>query len=116
MPAAREYRALLNALFTRPASIEVLLAMGTPGRFGEVRTRIPGLSSKTLASSLRFLTEQGMVEPEPIPGLRSRSLYRLTEKGAELAAVLRVVTELAGDHRDVAPSVARREVTMEAAK
>ena len=90
--------------------------MGTPGRFSEVKTRIPGLSSKTLAASLRFLTEQGMVEPEPIPGPRQRSLYRLTEKGAELAAVLRVVTDMVGDHRNDAPLVPRREVTMEAAK
>jgi DNA-binding HxlR family transcriptional regulator len=99
-PVAREYRALLDAFFTRPASIEILLHLEPAARFNEIKLRIPGLSSKTLAASLRFLSDQGMVLPEPIPGARPRSLYRLTAKGQELAAILRAVTEVVAGPRE----------------
>jgi DNA-binding HxlR family transcriptional regulator len=58
-------------------------------RFEEFAQRTQ-LSEPVTAARLRELTDAGLLEREPYqePGQRTRRLYRLTEKGADLVPVL----------------------------
>jgi DNA-binding HxlR family transcriptional regulator len=78
-------------------------------RFEEFAERT-GLSEPVTAARLRELTSEGLLEREPYrePGQRTRRLYRLTEKGADLLPVLVALMQW-GD-RWVLPGGARVEI------
>ena len=58
-------------------------------RFEEFVERT-GISEPVVAARLRELTDEGLLEKVPYqePGQRTRSAYRLTEKGSDLLPVL----------------------------
>jgi len=78
-------------------------------RFEEFAERT-GLSEPVTAARLRELTEEGLLAREPYqePGQRTRRLYRLTDKGADLVPVLVALMQW-GD-KWVLPGGARVEI------
>jgi DNA-binding HxlR family transcriptional regulator len=79
----------LEVVSTRSAFLILREAFYGTTRFEEFATRV-GISEPATASRLRELVENGLLEREPYrdPGQRTRQLYRLTSKGAELFPAL----------------------------
>ena len=65
----------------------VALADG-PQRWSELRRRAEGISEKMLAQTLRTLEADGFVNRDAQPVIPPRVDYSLTERGAELVALL----------------------------
>ena len=65
----------------------VALADG-PQRWSELRRRAEGVSEKMLAQTLRTLEADGLVHREAQPVIPPRVDYSLTDRGAELVALL----------------------------
>jgi DNA-binding HxlR family transcriptional regulator len=55
-----------------------------PGRFSDLIDNLPGVSPNMLADRLRFLTEQGVIAVDRVPGDARGKLYRLTPLGTQL--------------------------------
>lgn len=66
-----------------------------PLRFGELKSRIPGISSKVLTERLRMLEGAGLVHRDYTPSIPPAVSYSLTKRGRELKSVLRGLNELA---------------------
>jgi DNA-binding HxlR family transcriptional regulator len=79
----------LDVVRTRSAFLVLREAFYGATRF-EAFTERTGLSEPVTAARLRELTGEGLLEREPYqePGQRTRQLYRLTEKGADLLPAL----------------------------
>lgn len=77
---------LLGAQWT-PHLLWVLSHEG-PTRFGALRRRLEGISSKVLTERLRSLERAGIVYREHVPTIPPRVTYGLTAKGQDLADVL----------------------------
>lgn len=77
---------LLGAQWT-PHLLWVLSREG-PTRFGALRRRLDGISSKVLTERLRSLEAEGIVYREHVATIPPRVTYGLTPKGRELADVL----------------------------
>jgi DNA-binding HxlR family transcriptional regulator len=75
------------------AIIRSMLAGKT--RFSEILATVPGLSDRLLSERLRQLEDEGIVSRAVIPDVPVRIEYRLTEKGADLAAAVRAVSDWA---------------------
>lgn len=56
--------------------------------FGDFEHSGEGIATNILADRLRRLTAAGIVDAEPDPADRRRVIYRLTEKGIDLAPVM----------------------------
>jgi len=69
--------------------VEALLA--GPLRFGELAAAVPGIAPNILADRLRRLERGGVVLGEPYSRRPLRLVYRLSQDGAELAGVLRLL-------------------------
>ena len=72
------------------AIIRALLAGSV--RFGEVLTRVPGLSDRLLSERLRELESAGIVSRTVYPDIPVRIEYRLTEKGRELQQIVEAIS------------------------
>ena len=59
-----------------------------PCHYGELRQLLPGLSDKVLTERLKDLQQAGLVTRAKLAGLKSRSPYVLTARGATLAPIL----------------------------
>jgi DNA-binding HxlR family transcriptional regulator len=57
-------------------------------RFGEMMRSDEGIASNILAARLRRLEAWGLIARAPDPADRRQAVYKLTEKGKELAPVL----------------------------
>lgn len=57
-------------------------------RFSDLRDGLPGLAPNLLSERLRFLVDRGVAERIERPSRGSRNVYRLTERGRELAPVI----------------------------
>jgi DNA-binding HxlR family transcriptional regulator len=79
----------LGVVRTRSAFLIMREAFYGATRFEQFTERT-GLSEPITAARLRELADEGLVTREPYrePGQRTRQLYRVTEKGAELLPVL----------------------------
>ncbi|MGZ4167013.1 MAG: winged helix-turn-helix transcriptional regulator [Solirubrobacteraceae bacterium] len=99
----------LDVVRTKSAFLVLREAFYGATRFEEFAQRTR-LSEPVTAARLRELTAEGLLEREPYqePGQRTRQLYRLTEKGADLLPVLVALMQW-GD-RWVLPGGARVEV------
>ncbi len=64
-----------------------------PLRFGELRSKLPGLSEKVLAANLRFFETEGMVSKEVFAAVPPRVEYRLTAEGRHLVPVLEKIVK-----------------------
>ncbi len=68
-----------------------------PLRFGVLRRRLDGVSSKVLTERLRLLESEGLIYRQHIPTIPPEVTYGLTQNGNEL-----------GDALDALEAVARR--------
>lgn len=67
---------------------------GTPRRFGELRTDIPGISAKVLSTRLRALEEKGVLSRRLVPTSPPSAEYLLTELGRELIPVINAIVRV----------------------
>lgn len=65
------------------------------GRFGEIAHAVPGLSDRLLSERLKQLEQEGIVERVVKPTTPVRIDYVLTQKGRDLAGVVRAVADWA---------------------
>ena len=61
-------------------------------RFGDVLSRVPGLSDRLLSERLRELESAGIVSRAVYPDIPVRIEYRLTEKGLELQQIVEAIS------------------------
>lgn len=59
-----------------------------PHRYGELRSRLPGVADKVLTQRLKELEALGLVAKAPIDEQRAVHVYRLTERGESLRPIL----------------------------
>lgn len=64
-------------------------------RFGEILSTVPGLSDRLLSERLKELEAEGIIERVVVPEHPVRIEYRLTDKGQDLAGVVRAVSDWA---------------------
>jgi DNA-binding HxlR family transcriptional regulator len=94
-------RLLLDRLGTKWTSMAIKrLAEASPAevRFADLRRRMPGVSSKMLAQTLRSLERDGLVSRRVEPTVPPRVYYGLTEMGRTLEAPLDAVRDWAESH------------------
>jgi DNA-binding HxlR family transcriptional regulator len=86
--AACPSRILLDHVTSR-WGVLIVAALSTRGmRWGELRKQIEGISEKMLASTLRTLEADGMVERTVAATVPPRVDYALTARGQQLATLL----------------------------
>lgn len=68
-----------------------------PARFSDLEDRVDGISPNALTSRLRQLEDDGLVVATPYQERPTRHAYGLTDRGRELAGVLRLLAAWA-DH------------------
>ena len=62
-------------------------------RYAEIKAAIPGVSDTMLASRLRTLESEGLIERLVVPTSSVQVQYQLTEMGRDLAPVIEAVTK-----------------------
>ncbi|MEO6398876.1 MAG: helix-turn-helix domain-containing protein [Tepidiformaceae bacterium] len=87
------------------AIIRALLAGSV--RFGDVLSRVPGLSDRLLSERLRELESAGIVSRTVYPDIPVRIEYRLTDKGRELEAIVGVISDWAERWAEPLPTFER---------
>jgi DNA-binding HxlR family transcriptional regulator len=93
-------RDLLDLIANKWSALVIGALEPGPMRFGELRTRLSGVSSKVLTATLRRLEEAGLVEREVFAEVPPRVEYTLSDLGQSAAgplAALRVWAEGALD-------------------
>ncbi|MEO6472644.1 MAG: helix-turn-helix domain-containing protein [Aeromicrobium sp.] len=88
-PANCPSRTVLDHV-TSKWGVLVLLALSESGtlRWSELRRRAQGVSEKMLAQTLRMLEVDGFISREARPVVPPHVEYSLTDRGAEIAALL----------------------------
>lgn len=79
--------ARLRKTLTKRGTLEILIPLcctTQPVRYKQFRDTISGISSKTLASRLKELERDGVLERKAYSEIPPRVEYRLTPKGQEL--------------------------------
>ncbi len=72
----------------------IVLHLGrSPMRHGELLARLCGISQKTLTQRLRELERHGAVHRQTLPGPSPGTLYSLTDRGKQLAALFNALAE-----------------------
>lgn len=72
-----------------------VLSNDGPLRFGELKRRVPGVSSKVLTQRLRRLAVAGLVSRRYRPTVPPQVSYRLTPRGRQLSKALNALEVLA---------------------
>lgn len=70
------------------------LLLGT-GRFAEIRDAIPAMTDRMLASRLRELEQEGIVNRTVVDSIPVRVEYSLTEKGRDLESTITTLSRWA---------------------
>ncbi|WP_204287564.1 winged helix-turn-helix transcriptional regulator [Microbispora amethystogenes] len=82
--------------------VRELLARG-PSRYTDLRSGLPGIATNLLADRLREMESAGLVNREDAPPPVATTLFRLTDRGADLASVIDALgrwgVPLMRDHR-----------------
>jgi len=66
-----------------------VLSNDGPTRYGELKRRVEGISSKVLTDRLRMLEAEGIITREYEPTIPPKVTYGLTETGRELDQALK---------------------------
>ncbi len=72
-------------------------------RFGELKRKVPGISSRLLTDRLRKLEDAGIVKRDYKPVIPPEVSYSLTERGVELRGILNDMSRLAINWKLVEP-------------
>src|SRR3954451_80427 len=108
MRSYRQYCALARALDVVGDRWTLLivreLGLRGPARYTDLQHGLPGIATNLLADRLREMEEAGIVEREAAPPPIATTLFRLTERGEELAPILQALgrwgAELMGELGD----------------
>jgi DNA-binding HxlR family transcriptional regulator len=75
----------------------ILWTLNTNGslRFGELRRKVDGISTKVLTERLRMLEAIGIVNRDYEPTIPPQVTYELTDRGKELSGALENLCDLA---------------------
>ena len=78
------------------------LTQNTDGslRFGELRGKVEGISTKVLTQRLKMLQENGIIDRHHEPTIPPKVTYSLSARGKELSKVLDELCELASQWYD----------------
>lgn len=79
-------RAVLRHVVDRWTPLVVVVLADGPLRFGELRSRIGGITPKVLTQTLRSMERDGLVSRTQYPGVPPRVDYELTDLGRGLRA------------------------------
>lgn len=95
-PESTPLEKLLNQISGR-WTMYVLWVLDTNGalRFGELKRKVDGISTKVLTERLRMLEAIGIVHRNYKPTIPPQVTYKLTERGKELSEPLYHLCELA---------------------
>jgi DNA-binding HxlR family transcriptional regulator len=95
---------ILMEVLSGPWTMYLLWVLSTngPTRFGELKRRIEGISTKVLTERLRMLEQEEILYRHYEPTVPPQVTYGLTERGRELVVILDQLNELA--QRWYAPS------------
>ncbi|MGG6296461.1 winged helix-turn-helix transcriptional regulator [Leptolyngbya sp. AN02str] len=87
----------LMDVLSGPWTMYLLWVLSTQGptRFGALKRRIEGISTKMLTERLRMLEHEGIVYRHYEPTVPPQVTYGLTERGHELFGVLDQLNDLA---------------------
>ena len=88
-------RALLEHVTSRWGSLAIIALSDGTLRWGELRRLLTGVTEKMLSQTLRTLEADGIVAREAYPVVPPRVDYSLTDRGRELAALLRPLADWA---------------------
>lgn len=88
---------LLMGILSGPWTMYILWVLSTQGptRFGMLKRRIEGISTKMLTERLRLLEQEGILFRHYEPTVPPQVTYGLTERGQELIGVLDQLNDLA---------------------
>jgi len=75
----------------RWSAIVIAALLDGPLRYGELRERVAGIAPNILSAKLKKLERDGLVASAPYSDRPPRFEYRLTETGAELSDLLRLM-------------------------
>ncbi|GAB3255890.1 winged helix-turn-helix transcriptional regulator [Kineosporia babensis] len=81
-------RDLLDVIANKWSALVIGALEPGPMRFGQLRTRLSGISSKVLTATLRRLEEAGLIEREVFAEVPPRVEYSLSELGYSAAQPL----------------------------
>ncbi|MCI6086889.1 MAG: helix-turn-helix transcriptional regulator [Selenomonas sp.] len=73
-----------------------VLAAAAPMRYSELRKEMANITDAVLASSLKKLQNDGMIDRRQYNEIPPRVEYRLTEKGASVIPILQSICHWAG--------------------
>ena len=79
-------RTVLRHVVDRWIPLVVTVLADGPSRFGELRSRIGGVTPKVLTQTLRSMERDGLVTRTQLPGVPPRVDYELTDLGRSLQA------------------------------
>jgi DNA-binding HxlR family transcriptional regulator len=91
-------RAMLDRIGDRWTVLVVGALSSGPLRFGQLASRIDGVSQKMLTQTLRGLERDGLVSRTIFPQIPPRVEYELTETGRTLEEPLRALEKWAAAH------------------
>ncbi|MFI5530661.1 winged helix-turn-helix transcriptional regulator [Kitasatospora sp. NPDC051853] len=91
-------RHLLERIGDKWVSLTVNALADGPLRYGELRTRMAGISEKMLTQTLRHLERDGLLTRTVTPTVPARVDYGLTGLGRSLLPVLRTLKDWADEH------------------
>ena len=79
-------RTVLRHVVDRWTPLVVMVLADGPSRFGELRSRVGGVTPKVLTQTLRSMERDGLVTRTQLPGVPPRVDYELTDLGRSLQA------------------------------
>ena len=86
-------RGVLDLLADKWSALAIGALSGGPQRFGEIRTRLQGISPKVLTSTLRRLEARALLERTVYAEVPVRVEYTLTDLGIDAEKPLRELRE-----------------------
>ena len=72
--------------------------LGRPRRFNDLLESLPGLAPNVLSRRLKHLEHEGLIVARAYSQRPVRNEYELTDLGADLASVLRLLAEWGANH------------------
>ncbi|MFC6154541.1 winged helix-turn-helix transcriptional regulator [Nocardioides yefusunii] len=99
-PAGCPSRTLLDHVVSKWGVLMLVSLSERPHRWSELRRRAEGISEKMLAQTLKTLENDGLVVREQAPVMPPRVDYSLTERGHEVATLLRPLLHWVGENAE----------------
>ncbi len=115
LPATPCAIAGLLEVLAKPWTLHILWVLSTEGptRFGILRRKVTGISSRMLSERLRLLAREGFVSRHYEATIPPAVTYGLTARSAEINKVLEALEKLAQGwkHEDTQHEVTHNEIT-----